>query len=713
MKKNLQRAVSALLLIILLVSASLPVCAAPSQYSSTSNSGQRDEICTTLDGTGADDYYTGNYEYDKLDDLSSATLLTTLRKLMTDTHDYISSYTDCKNYSDKTDCEKNNGRVTLIYTSYSATMSQWNGWNREHVWPQSLGGGNTSGGGADLHHIRPSDGTVNSTRSNKKYGYADGGKAVYGSNPATNYLGGYSGTYFEPLDNVKGDVARIVLYVYVRWGTAWGADSVTEVFQSVDVLLEWCALDPVDTWEMGRNEVVEGIQGNRNVFIDYPELAWLLFDREIPENMITPSGEAKDGSSEGGNNGGSTQDPTDPPEVTPPTEDPVLPPEIPPVVEPEEDASLAIVSNNAYFSEKLHLMYAVRAEDLTAGQTLSVILCDQNGEQIATTYARGTATINGETLSVFVSDKGIPVQNIDTVIYAKVQIHENGDVVAQSDLYGYSLLEYLYERLYVSTGVTDAQRALYNALIKYAKSTDQVLNGDDSIAQLSYVRINGDGGMYPIGDLVYPETNLIPGSGERIVWTVQTPGSSVQVDVSEMENGHSVVAGYNIITSSLVSAPTFATYYCDFSGFSSSTPTSYTSRTSTSGWRASYAAYTEIIGGTHNVILNGKKGNIGSITSPTLTTGIQSFTFQYGNPYSETNGVDVTINVYQNGKVVATTRLDNNSVTQNKAYTFEWTLDSVITGEFSIEIVNNAPSNSTSNKDRVAIWDISWVGFAA
>ena len=57
-------------------------------------------------------------------------------------------------------------------------------------------------------------------------------------------------------------------------------------------MLEWCALDPVDEWEMGRNDVVEDIQGNRNVFIDYPEYAWLLFDKEIPDEMTTPSGEA-------------------------------------------------------------------------------------------------------------------------------------------------------------------------------------------------------------------------------------------------------------------------------------------------------------------------------------------------------------------------------------------------------------------------------------
>ena len=314
--RNLKRSLLALLLVVVLVcSAIVPASATPSngsqpsKYSKEYNSGQRDVVCTTLDGTSALAYYTGSYTYDRLDDLSSSQLKTTLKTLMKTTHTYTSSYNDCHYKADRTDCENEKGDVLLIYTSYSATMSQWNGWNREHVWPQSLGGGNTSGGGADLHHIRPSDAVVNSTRGNKKYGNTgSSGTDKYGSNPATGYLGGsYTSTYFEPLDNVKGDVARICLYVYVRWGSEWGADSITEVFQSIDVLLEWCALDPVDTWEMGRNEVVQDIQGNRNVFIDYPELAWLLFDREIPSDMVTPSGIAMDGNtSSGGNSGGST-----------------------------------------------------------------------------------------------------------------------------------------------------------------------------------------------------------------------------------------------------------------------------------------------------------------------------------------------------------------------------------------------------------------------
>ena len=303
MSINMKRLTALLVLIAMIIVTVVPSFAVgePSKYSSSYNSGTRDVVCTSLDGTSADSYYK-NYDYDDLSELSASALFTKLQTLMRTTHTKTSSYDDCHYKADKTDCENGDGRVSLIYTSYSATMSQWNGWNREHVWPQSLGGNNTSGGGADLHHIRPSDAGVNSSRGNKKYGEV-GSNATkkYGSNPANGVLGGtYNSTYFEPLDNVKGDVARICLYVYVRWNSSWGATDITKVFQSVDVLLEWCEMDPVDTWEMGRNEVVQAIQGNRNVFIDYPEYAWLIFGREVPESMTTPSGEAKNGSSNGG-----------------------------------------------------------------------------------------------------------------------------------------------------------------------------------------------------------------------------------------------------------------------------------------------------------------------------------------------------------------------------------------------------------------------------
>lgn len=294
--KKLSRSLIALFVAVIMLSSLFTSVftssAATLVYSQSSNSGTRDDICTTLEGTTAASYYTGSYSYDALVSQPATTLLNSLRTLMRSTHKKTTSYNDCRDMATKTDCENENGKITMLYSSYQATYSQYqsgNGWNREHVWPKSLGGNNTSGGGADLHHIRPDENQTNSNRGNKKFGNVSGGSTSKGN--LSGEIGGtYAGNYFEPNDNVKGDVARICLYVYVRWYTNWGADSITEVFESIQVLLDWHKQDPVDTWEMGRNEVVAAIQGNRNVFIDYPEFAYLIFGESVPSDLITPSG---------------------------------------------------------------------------------------------------------------------------------------------------------------------------------------------------------------------------------------------------------------------------------------------------------------------------------------------------------------------------------------------------------------------------------------
>ena len=300
MKEKIKRP-AAFAAVLLLILSLIPTAQAEKvTYSDTKNSGVRDEICLSLEGTGAKSYYTGDNSYESLSKLAESELLASLRALMTETHKYKSSYADSKNYADETDCQKGDGSITLLYTSSVVQVSDFIGsgsigWNREHVWPKSLGGFDNTGAGADLHHIRPDDVTTNAKRGNLKYGNAENGGEVKGSSRVSGALGGRSsGGYFEPLDNVKGDVARICLYVYVRYGGELSkCSSITNVFESVDVLLDWCESDPVDTWEMGRNEVIGKIQGNRNVFIDYPEFAFLLCGREIPADMTTPSGMAK------------------------------------------------------------------------------------------------------------------------------------------------------------------------------------------------------------------------------------------------------------------------------------------------------------------------------------------------------------------------------------------------------------------------------------
>ena len=219
----MRKMTTCLLALVLALSLLVPAAsaAAPTlqhSYSKEANSGIRHEVCTTLEGTSAGTYYTGDYSFDTLSDLSGDALLQSLRTLMKTTHTYQTSYDECRDLSVKTDCENADGTtINLTYTSYVVTMNDYinnvsngGGWNREHVWPKSLGGFNTTGAGSDLHHIRPTDKSVNGKRGNEKYGVPTNGQPVTGTVTVENMVGGHSDNkYFEPLDNAKGDVARI------------------------------------------------------------------------------------------------------------------------------------------------------------------------------------------------------------------------------------------------------------------------------------------------------------------------------------------------------------------------------------------------------------------------------------------------------------------------------------------------------------------------
>ena len=152
---------------------------------------------------------------------------------------------------------------------------------------------------------------------------------------------------------------------------------------------------------------------------------------------------------------------------------------------------------------------------------------------------------------------------------------------------------------------------------------------------------------------------------------------------------------------------------------------SYATRTTTNGWKGTNCAVMQggtsdsnptfkFIGSTSATrafTMNGKTSAKGTITSPTLTTGCGKLSLKYGLAFSESNGVDFTITIKQNGTAVQTYKIDVNSITQKTVYT--WEQDVNVAGDFVIEITNNSPSNnSSSNKDRVSIWDIEWTGYA-
>ena len=136
------------------------------------------------------------------------------------------------------------------------------GWNKEHIWPRSRGVGDTGDDQQDMHMLRPTDVDVNARRGNLDFGL------VSGNNTA-------NGTYFEPHNEVKGDVARILFYMATCYkGSLELVENVTNSsiqLGNLSTLLQWHKDDPVSSYEISRNNKVYNYQLNRNPFVDHPE----------------------------------------------------------------------------------------------------------------------------------------------------------------------------------------------------------------------------------------------------------------------------------------------------------------------------------------------------------------------------------------------------------------------------------------------------------
>ncbi len=324
-----KRALCCMLICCILLSLCLPFSALAATGTLVSNNGTRHEVCTEL-SPQATAYYTGVYSYESLSRLSGRSsptdsyaatqnnpLYSALHSLMSETQSLFPKYngyepTSLATYWLKTDAEEGSDTYLYFYTDRLRSELSSTTLNREHVWPKSKASFSQNYGGADLHHLRPSIASVNLAKSDHRF--CDIPDDSYGM--TTSVIDGEvvlqvlkSAEKVEARDNIKGDIARILLYVYCRWEQPnlysdvasdllpdMDADDTTNygtrAIEDLDTLLRWCESDPVDRWEMQRNDQTENVQGNRNVFIDYPELAWLMFGLTPPETMVTPSGEA-------------------------------------------------------------------------------------------------------------------------------------------------------------------------------------------------------------------------------------------------------------------------------------------------------------------------------------------------------------------------------------------------------------------------------------
>ena len=231
--------------------------------------------------------------------LSGAGLKAALHEIIDDhvRYPYSSSYTDTWNILRDSDQDPNNpANVILVYNGASVNGAlEYNngaGWNREHVWPQSLGGfGTNPGPGTDCHNLKPCSIAINSGRDNLEFD--DGGAAYTAEGLTLTYRDGNS---FEPNPAFKGDLARIIFYMAVRYEGDAGEPDLemddltngdTYTFGKRSTLLLWHALDPVDEFERRRNSRIAAYQGNRNPFIDHPEYAQAIWGAERPVPVIT------------------------------------------------------------------------------------------------------------------------------------------------------------------------------------------------------------------------------------------------------------------------------------------------------------------------------------------------------------------------------------------------------------------------------------------
>lgn len=207
-----------------------------------------------------------------------------------DPYNFTPQTDECGNYSSEGDC-----------------------YSKEHVIPKSVFN-EASPMDGDAHNLLPVDGRVNGFRGSFPMGRVDDNNletqsgisnptqngSKLGDNLNSGYSAGYSGTVFEPIDEFKGDIARIYFYFATRYQNQisnWSAfamfnGSSDQVFETafLNILLEWHSIDPVSQKEIDRNNAIYNHQGNRNPFVDDPSYVTAIWNpQQDNENPSAPT----------------------------------------------------------------------------------------------------------------------------------------------------------------------------------------------------------------------------------------------------------------------------------------------------------------------------------------------------------------------------------------------------------------------------------------
>ena len=253
-----------------------------------------------------------NY-YQQANNLSDDQLKEALHQIISNhvVFPYTSNSTDTWDIIQESDQDpNNNNNMLLIYTGRSqdkgyrdgsGNYSQYengngtqnNSWNREHIWPKSHGFPDEDDNAyTDVHNLKPCDRSVNASRGTKDFDF--GGNQHVEASDCLN-----DSDSWEPADHVKGDIARILFYMVVRYDPGIDHENNEFDLELVDYttpnnndpilgklssLLDWHISDPVDDFEINRNEIIFGYQQNRNPFIDHPNLVNYLWGENVGLN---------------------------------------------------------------------------------------------------------------------------------------------------------------------------------------------------------------------------------------------------------------------------------------------------------------------------------------------------------------------------------------------------------------------------------------------
>lgn len=222
----------------------------------------------------------------------------TLNDITVKSHTHEASYSEIWTILQESDAYDENN-IECLYTGRLIPKSDRDGssssavvWNREHVWAKSHGFNNQKYAAyADAHHLRASEKNINSARNNSYFDEVSNGNSdIYGNT--------WTSDVFEPRDEVKGDVARMLFYMVTRYhdseltltldntGTYPSQDG-NGTLGKLSTLVKWHYEDPVDEKEEKRNDVVAKYQGNRNPYIDHPEFVYYLYEEESEKIGIT------------------------------------------------------------------------------------------------------------------------------------------------------------------------------------------------------------------------------------------------------------------------------------------------------------------------------------------------------------------------------------------------------------------------------------------